>query len=140
ARMICDEADRFVDAKPPTQVERDTKAEENAWDSTIVALAFNMFPHHPRHAVWRDAAIRWQISSFVTAKDCASDQFVDGKPLRQWLTGPNLYDDYTLENHDRVHPDYMGTIRINLHQKFLYDWAGARTEEASSHPTRGGAT
>ena len=30
ARMICDEADRFVAAKPPSQVERDTKAEENA--------------------------------------------------------------------------------------------------------------
>lgn len=124
ARMICDEADRFIDAKPPMQIERDTKAEENAWDSEVIALAFNMFPHHPHHERYREAAIRWQISSFVTSRDAKSDQVIDGKPLKDWLTGANLYDDFTLENHDRVHPDYMGTTRIILYQKLTYDWAG----------------
>ncbi len=124
ARMICDEADRFIDAKPPMQIERDTKAEENAWDSEVIALAFNMFPRHPHHERYRDAAIRWQISSFVTSRDAKSDQLIDGKPLKDWLTGANLYDDFTLENHDRVHPDYMGTTRIILYQKLMYDWAG----------------
>ena len=56
---------------------------------------------------------------------------LDGKPLREWLKrGGNMFDDYTLENHDRVHPDYMGTIRINLHQKLIYDWAGEKPPEA----------
>ena len=130
ARMVCDEADRFVSKKPPTQVERDTKAEENAWDSTIVALAYNMFPAHPHHESWRETAIRWQISSYVTAADVKSEQVIDGKPLNQWLTGPNLHDDYTLENHDRVHPDYMGTTRINLYQELIYAWAGNPPPEA----------
>ena len=124
ARMICDEADRFIDKKPPMQIERDTKAEENAWDSTVIALAYNMFPRHPHHETWRETAIRWQINSFVTSKDAQSDEMIDGKPLKQWLIGANIFDDYTLENHDRVHPDYMGTIRLNLHQKLIYDWAG----------------
>src|SRR5262249_12292238 len=67
---------------------------------------------------------RWQISSFVTSADGKSEQVIDGKPLKQWLKGANLYDDYTLENHDRVHPDYMGTTRINLYQELIYGWAG----------------
>lgn len=124
ARMICDEADRFIDAKPPTQVDSDTKAEENAWDSAVISLAYNIFPRHPHHEKWREAAIRWQISSFAVAKDVTSSEVVDGKPLKDWLTGPNLHADYTLENHDRVHPDYMTTIRLNLVQKLAYDWAG----------------
>jgi hypothetical protein len=132
ARMICEEADRFVLEQPPHQIERDTKAEENAWNSTVIALANCMFPKHPRHAVWGEAASRWQINSFVTAADAKSAQVIDGRPLREWISGANIWDDYTLENHDRVHPDYMGTIRICLNQKFLYDWSAppAKAPEA----------
>jgi hypothetical protein len=126
AAMICHEADRFVDARPPAQVARDTKAEENAWNSQVLALAFNMFPTHPNHARYRDAAIRWHLSSFATAHDLSRADVVDGKPLKEWLagSGANLHDDYTLENHDRVHPDYMASTRTLLTQKLFYDWAG----------------
>jgi hypothetical protein len=125
ARMICHEADRFVSAVPPSQIERDTKAEENAWNSQVLALAFNMFPKHPNHARYGEAAIRWQLSSFATAQDLARDDMVEGRPLKEWLAGlgANLHDDYTLENHDRVHPDYMSSTRTLLTQKIFYDWA-----------------
>ena len=124
ASMICDEADRFVGKTPPAQVENDTKAEENAWNAMIISLACNMFPHHPHREAWRETAIRWAVTSFVTSKDVVRTDIVDGRPLKDWLTGPNIHDDYTLENHNRVHPDYMSTIRINLSQKLDYDWAG----------------
>ncbi len=124
ARMICDEADRFVDRPLDHQVKSDTKAEENAWNSQVVSLAFNMFPNHPRHKVWGETANKWQISSFMTSQDAQSDVVIDGKPLKEWSSYPNIYDDYTLENHDRVHPDYMTTITINMYQILDYDFAG----------------
>ena len=128
ARMICDEADRFVAATPPSRIDRDTKAEENAWNSQVLALAFNMFPQHPSRARYWDAAVRWQLSSFATSSDVTSPRVIEGKPLREWLAaagvGANLHDDYTLENHDRVHPDYMSSTRTLLTQKLFYDWAG----------------
>jgi hypothetical protein len=124
ARMICDEADRFVGQVPPTQVVNDTKAEENAWNSKIISLACCMFPHHPHHEAWRTTAIRWTLSSFATAKDVSSDEVYDGRPLREWLTGPNIHDDYTLENHNRVHPDYMHTFDLCRYQRLTYEWAG----------------
>jgi hypothetical protein len=130
ARMICDEADRFVGVTPPAQVENDTKAEENAWNSQIISLACNMFPRHPHHEQWRETAIRWVICSYPTAADVRSTKVIDGKPMNQWLTGPNIHDDYTLENHNRVHPDYMTTVHLVLSQTLSYQWGGNRPPDA----------
>ena len=132
ARMICDEADRFVDKPPPAQIDNDTKAEENAWDSTVVSLAYCMFPHHPHCEKWRSTAIRWAISSFARKPDLESAAIYDGKSVKEWLTGTgaNIHDDFTLENHNRVHPDYMNTIDLCLYQRELYEWAGKPVPQA----------
>lgn len=130
ANMIAVEADRFVNVEPPFQIKRDTKAEENAWDAMPVALAANMFPRHPHAANWRATAMRWQLSSFLTEADAQSDRVVDGKPLRDWRLKANIHPDYTLENHDRVHPSYMACTGLNLAQEPLYWWGGQRAPES----------
>jgi hypothetical protein len=129
ARMVCDEADRFVGQTPPTQVQRDTKAEENAWNSQVIALAYNMFPQHPHHEAWGETAIRWATSAFAREADLERENLSDGRPLREWLSGANIHDDFTLENHDRVHPDYMTTITMPLYLKQLYEWSGTQPPE-----------
>jgi hypothetical protein len=132
ARMICDEADRFIDQPPPSQVNNDTKAEENAWNSTVISLAYCMFPHHPHSEQWRTTAIRWAISSFARQADLNSTAVYDGRTVAEWLhgQGANIHDDYTLENHNRVHPDYMNTVNICLYQRELYEWAGKPVPQA----------
>jgi hypothetical protein len=130
ARMICDEADRFVNVDPPGQIVSDTKAEENAWNSLVVSLAYNMFPNHPHHAAWRETAVRWILSAYTSAADLDRNPTIDGKPLRDRVSKPNIYDDYTLENHDRVHPDYMSTTTMLTYQVPLYTWAGNPVPEA----------
>lgn len=132
ARMICDEADRFVGVTPPVSEFSDSKAEENAWNSEVVSLAFNFFPAHPHHTLWRDTAIRWIAASFCTAQDAASATVVDGRPLKEWLTGPNLHDDFTLENHNRVHPDYMACTYLLTSQVPVYAW-GKNAPPAAIH-------
>jgi hypothetical protein len=136
ARMVADEADRFISINPPSQVNNDTKAEENAWNSTVISLAACMFPHHPHSELWKQAAIRWAAGSFVRKQDLVDNPVVDGKPLSQWGVGPTLHDDYTLENHGRVHPDYMNTIHLLLNQVELYSWAGLQPPEALSFNTQ----
>ncbi len=130
ARMIAEEADRFIDVTPPAQVIDDTKAEENAWDSMVISLAAAMFPHHPHHAKWQETAIRWAVSSYVNSNDVKSDQIIDGRPLKDWLSKPNIHEDYTLENHNRVHPDYMSNIRLNLTQELEYGWGAIKPPAA----------
>lgn len=130
ARMVCDEADRFVGVTPPVNLFSDSKAEENAWNSQVISLAYNFFPQHPRHSLWRENAIRWIAASFCTARDAASDTIVDGRPLKEWLTGPNLHADFTLENHNRVHPDYMACTYLLTSQIPMYAWGGNRPPAA----------
>lgn len=132
ARMICDEADRFVDVRPPFQINSDTKAEENAWNATVVVLAYNMFPKHPRHAKYGETAIIWNLGSFLRKDDVTSTVLVDGKPLRDWNLGADLHEDYTLENHDRVHPDYMNTISMPLFDNLCYEWGHNAAPQAIS--------
>lgn len=136
AKMVADEADRFITLKPPAQVDSDTKAEENAWDSLVIVLAYNMLPNHPHHQAWGEAAIRWVASSFVTQADTKSDEVIDGKPLREWVSGATLHEDYTLENHDRVHPDYMHTFTMCLYENMLYDWGGNPAPRILLHNAR----
>ncbi len=124
ARLIADEADRFADLPPPAQRRGDSKAEENAWNSTVLSLAACLFPGHPRQAAWRDSAVQWAMSAFARPQDLARTEAVDGRPLREWLGGANLHDDFTLENHRRVHPDYMACTYLLTSQLPLYAWAG----------------
>lgn len=136
ARMVCDEADRFVHTPPPAQVTIDTKAEENAWNSTVIALAANMFPRHPNARAWQDTAKRWALSAFVRAADLEQNPVVDGRPLRDLVQGATIFDDYTLENHRRVHPDYMTTYNLRLILQWLYEWAGNPMPESLSFNAR----
>jgi len=136
ARMIADEADRFVGQRPPGQVEDDTKAEENAWNSTVISLAACMFPHHPHHQAWMDTAKTWMVSSFVRKADIESSRTIDGATLAARGLEPTLHDDFTMENHHRVHPDYMNTINMCLEQWTMYSWAGLPRPEALTFNTR----
>jgi hypothetical protein len=130
ARMVCDEADRFVNQTPPAQVKSDTKAEENAWNAKVISLAFNMFPKHPHHEAWQMAASRWNASAFLRDIDIKNNLIVDGYPVRKEVTGANIYDDYTLENHGRVHPDYLSCFGICGYQRLSYEWGGNKPPAA----------
>jgi hypothetical protein len=130
ARMVCDEADRFVDKAPPAQVKSDTKAEENAWNAKVISLAFNMFPKHPHHEAWGVTAQRWNASAFLRDADLKNNLIVDGYPMRKAVTGANIYDDYTLENHNRVHPDYLSCFGLCGYQRLTYEWGDTRPPQA----------
>lgn len=135
ARMVCDEAGRFGGQRPPTQVNGNTRAEENAWNSQIISLAYNLFPAHPHQRRWRDEAVLWVVSSFSTSRDLVSEKIVDRRSLRTWLEGlgPNIHDDFTLENHRRVHPDYMACTYLLTSQVPVYGWGGNKAPDAILH-------
>jgi hypothetical protein len=130
ARMVCDEADRFMGQIPPAQLKDDTKAEENAWNAKVISLAFNMFPKHPHHQKWGITAQRWNASSFLREADIKANRIIDGYPIEHAVKGANIYDDYTLENHNRVHPDYMSCFAICGYQRLSYEWAGNNPPQA----------
>jgi hypothetical protein len=56
--------------------------------------------------------------------------------VRKWVQGVNIHEDYTVENHGFVHPDYMATVELNLSNAVQYRMAGHPVPEACSYHAR----
>ena len=106
-RVVALEADRFLAKKPPSGRWHDTKAEENGWDLTCISIAPNMFPDHPRAAAWNEKAIEYMMNVLSVAQDRKDKTIVDGRAVCDWNCTENLHPDFTLENHNMLHPSYM---------------------------------
>jgi hypothetical protein len=132
-RVVACEADRFVRKKPPHQMVNDTKAEENAWNSLILNNAVVLMPSDPRRAAWERAFQRWAMSAFLRPADETNEKLVDGRPVSAQFAGANVYDDFTLENHGIVHPDYMGAFSCSLGCSLEYAMTGRKPPEALLH-------
>ncbi|HOW72763.1 MAG TPA: hypothetical protein PKY77_19355 [Phycisphaerae bacterium] len=136
-RVVAHEAERFPDATPPHQIRADTKAEENAWNSTVLSAAVLLMPDDPRRERWESAFQKWAFSSFLRPGDEHADAVVDGKSVAAQFTGANIYDDFTLENHRIVHPDYMTAFSLTLGCSMDYAMTGRRPPEALRYNVAG---
>lgn len=130
-RVVAHEADRIAASDPPHGVEEDTKAEENAWNSQILSVAVALMPEDPHRPVWEQDFQRWALSSFQRASDRVCGDVVDGKPVSEQFTGANIYDDFTLENHGRVHPDYMAAFTLSAGCVLDYAMSGRTCPDAA---------
>ena len=119
-RVVAHEADRFLTIRAPAGTFNDTKAEENGWDLTCIALSCNMFPEHPHAAAWKKKAIEYMINTLSTPQDQDDKTLVDGRPVSEWYTGANLHPDFTLENHGFFHPSYIGCSCYFLTETAMY--------------------
>ncbi len=129
-RVVVHEAERIARAEPPHQIKSDTKAEENAWNSEVLSAAMLLAPDHPRRPAWEKAFQKWVFSSLLRPADARSDAVVDGRTVREQFTGANVYDDFTLENHGFVHPDYMQCFGLSLGCALDYHLTGRKPPEA----------
>ena len=121
--LVVDEADRFIapDYKVPywtssdghVNTPGDTKAEENAWNADILQIAVAMMPHHPHVEKWKRICSELMISAYSMQKDLKSDQIVDGKPVKDWLHGFNVFADGSVVNHHIVNPVYIMDIELD---------------------------
>ncbi len=136
-RVVTHEASRFVDADPPHQIERDTKAEENAWNSAVFSAAMLLVPDSPEYARWEAAFQRWAMSAFLRPADAENEAIVDGRTVAEQFVGANIYDDFTLENHGIVHPDYMTTFSLAAGCATDFRMSGRREPEAVMHNVGG---
>lgn len=120
ASMVADEADRLTHQTVPywglpdgtIVTPGDTKAEENAWNSSLLSFAAAMMPEAPRATDWRAKAAELAVAAFATPADDTSSAVVNGVPLKSRLKGFNAYPDGTVENHQRIHPDYASNIQL----------------------------
>ncbi len=128
-RELADVADGFLGEPAPAQLRWDTQAESNAWHGGGIATVACLLPNHPHRDEWEQKALEYTISAYATAADVQSDRVVDGRPLSEWLTGPNALSDHTVENHGFVHPDYLVSISEMARAGLAHALAGRKIPE-----------
>lgn len=106
-RVIAHEADRHLRRVPPSGASSDTKSEENAWDSEVLAWAVGMFPNHANAPAWRAKFTQFCMNTLSCASDRQDSTLIDGKPVKDWVVTANIHDDFTIENHGAYHFCYM---------------------------------
>jgi len=107
----------------PTGYAGDTKAEENGWEADILAATLGLFPNDPLAPQWFQRLREFAINSY-SQKDDAQDQTVidpeyDQTTVKDLYKGKNLYDDYTLQNHNYFHTSYQNVVIQELGEAAL---------------------
>ena len=107
----------------PTGYAGDTKAEENGWEADVLAVTLGLFPDDPLAPQWFARLREFAINSY-SQKDDATDQTVidpgyDTKTVADLYRGQNLYDDYTLQNHNYFHTSYQNVVIQELGEAAL---------------------
>lgn len=104
--MLLDESNYSLTRAVPYQETNDTKAEENAWNTSILALTKGQFPSDPNASQWDTKMKSFAMNSYSTVQDEQDNTIVDGQTVATWVLGANIHRDYTLENHNIFHPWY----------------------------------
>ncbi len=128
-KVVAHEADRIEHTVPPHNLKLDSKSEENAWNSQVLSAALLLMPSDARCSKWELAVKKWSLTSYLRQADSTSNDKVDNIPISTVFTGANIHNDYTLENHDIVHPDYMGAWIMNAGNDLDYLLTGRKTSE-----------
>lgn len=107
----------------PTGYAGDTKAEENGWEADVLAATLGLFPNDELAPKWFARLREFAINSY-SHKDDANDNTVidpdyDQTTVAQLYKGQNLYDDYTLQNHNYFHTSYQNVVIQELGEAAL---------------------
>ncbi len=98
-RAVADEANYRARIPPESGYVYDTKAEENAWNSHVVALAAAWMSTNTNAPLWLASAKQYLVNTHTVAN-------TNGDPLASWVTTVTHYPDFALENHAFYHPGY----------------------------------
>ena len=109
-RLLAAEADFLLTRPVPTGFQGDTKAEENGWDANVLAAAVAFCPQHPNAAQWREAMLRYGFNCYTVGADQNDTTRIAGRQAREWFAGKNLFDDFTLQNHQYFHTSYQNVV------------------------------
>lgn len=107
----------------PTGYASDSKAEENGWEADVLAATLGLFPDDELAPKWFARLREFAINSYSHYAD-ATDKTVidpeyDNTTVAQLYRGKNLYDDYTLQNHNLFHTSYQNVVMQELGEAAL---------------------
>ena len=99
-QVVASEAAHRAAIAPASGYVGDTKAEENGWDSNVLALGAAWLSSNTNAALWLNAAKKYLANTYTVANK-------GDDPLASWITTVTLYPDFALDNHGFYHPTYQ---------------------------------
>ncbi len=121
--MIKAECNYELERSIPTGYNGDTKAEENGWEVNVLACALGLYPNDPLAERWFDRMRAFAINSYSQVDDATNttviDPEYDNKTVQDYYVNKNLYDDYTLQNHNYFHTSYQNVVIQELGESQL---------------------
>lgn len=107
----------------PTGYVADSKAEENGWEADVLAAALGLFPDDELAPQWFARLREFAINSYSHYADATDytiiDPGYDSITVADLYRGQNLYDDYTLQNHNLFHTSYQNVVMQELGEAAL---------------------
>ena len=107
----------------PTGYAGDTKAEENGWEADILAATLGLYPNDELAPKWFERLREFAINSYSHPADANNtniiDEWYDNKTVADLYKGQNLYDDYSLQNHNLFHTSYQNVVMQELGEAAL---------------------
>ncbi|HLX72618.1 MAG TPA: hypothetical protein VKV04_23600, partial [Verrucomicrobiae bacterium] len=106
--VIASEANHRASIPPCTRIlsDGDTKAEENAWDGNILALAAAWMTNNANASNWLFAAKDYLVNTYTVSEPDLITPNTNGDPLASWISTVTIFPSYALENHGFYHPTY----------------------------------
>lgn len=120
-RALASEATHRAGIAPASGGKADTKAEENAWQSNVLALSAAWMNGDTNATTWLLAAKKYLANTYTVADKT-------GDPLAAWVTTTNCYPDFSIENHNFYHPGYQMVSGMSLGDS----WLMARLADANT--------
>ncbi|EEF62339.1 coagulation factor 5/8 type domain protein [Pedosphaera parvula Ellin514] len=111
-RAVADEATYRSGVAPASGYISDTKAEENGWDSNILALGAAWMSTNANAGAWLTASKQYLANTYTVAN-------TNGDPLASWVTTVTLYPDFALQNHGFYHPTYEMVAGMSMGDSLL---------------------
>lgn len=122
-RLLESECEYELHRTIPTGYKGDTKAEENGWEADVLAVTLGLFPEHEKAPQWFERLREFAINSYSHPSDAENrtviDPEYDSKRVCDLYLGPNLYEDYTLQNHNLFHTSYQNVVMQELGEAAL---------------------
>ncbi len=98
----------------PTGYKGDTKAEENGWEVDVLAATLGLFPDDEMADKWFRRMREFAINSYSHPSDSKNNEIIDSwydnSTVASLYRGANLYDDWTLQNHNFFHTSYQNVV------------------------------
>ena len=122
-QLLKAECNYELERQIPTGYQGDTKAEENGWEADVLAATLGLFPNDELAPRWFERMREFAINSYSHPTDARDTTVIDPayNQLRvcDLYRGPNLYADYTLQNHNYFHTSYQNVVIQELGEAAL---------------------